>query len=175
MWSPSGAPSIDARMSAARETASDVDLSGDATRGEDSHMTIADDAAQEDFEDLGDLLRYLRKTYASRTGRSRAGMPKVTLTALSLIACMGEHGYPITSGAYSLLEQGKTLPRNPGRFFGAICTCLDVPSTDKYWVLLRYQYAYDLVARSVDRQFADRYVSRGSQALRIHAMNQSLE
>jgi len=138
-------------------------------------MTIADDDAREDFQDLGDLLRYLRRTYASRTGRSRAGMPKVTLTALSLIACLGEHGYPITSGAYSLLEQGKTLPRHPERFFGAICTCLDVPSTDKYWILLRYQYAYDLVARSVDAQFADKYVPRGSQALRIHAMSQPKE
>ena len=138
-------------------------------------MTIADDDAREDFEDLGDLLRYLRRTYASRTGRSRAGMPKVTLTALSLIACLGEHGYPITSGAYSLLEQGKTLPRNPERFFGAICTCLDVPSTDKYWALLRYQYAYDLVARSVDSQFADKYVPRGSHALRLHAMYQPQE
>jgi hypothetical protein len=102
-------------------------------------------------------------------------MPKVTLTALSLIACLGEHGYPITSGAYSLLEQGKTLPRNPERFFGAICTCLDVPSTDKYWALLRYQYAYDLVARSVDSQFADKYVPRGSHALRLHAMYQPQE
>lgn len=138
-------------------------------------MIAADDDAREDFADLGDLLRYLRKTYASRTGRSRAGMPKVTLTALSLIACLGEHGYPITSGAYSLLEQGKTLPRDPERFFGAICTCLDVASTDKYWILLRYQYAYDLVARSVDPQFADTYVPRGSQALRIHAMSHPVE
>jgi hypothetical protein len=175
MRSPSEAPSIDALASAAHKTASCVELNEDPARGKDTPMTIADDDAREDFEDLGDLLRYLRRTYASRTGRSRAGMPKVTLTALSLIACLGGHGYPITSGAYSLLEQGKTLPRNPERFLGAICTCLDVPSTDKYWALLRYQYAYDLVARSVDSKFADKYVPRGSQALRIHAMNQVQE
>jgi hypothetical protein len=162
-----------ALASAARNSTSCAHPGEDSARGKDIPMAVADDDTREDFADLGDLLRYLRKTYASRTGRSRPGMPKVTLTALSLIACIGEHGYPITSGAYSLLEQGKTLPRDPERFFGAICTCLDVASTDKYWVLLRYQYAYDLVARSVDPQFADTYVPRGSQALRIHAMSQS--
>ncbi len=120
-----------------------------------------------DFESFGDILTYLRQTYGARTGQVGRGLPKVHLTALSLIECLTEHGYPITSGAYSLLEQGKTLPKNPDRFFEAVCKCLAIDSSDKYWILLRYQYMYDMMARSVSRDFADRYAPRGQRALDI--------
>lgn len=122
---------------------------------------------QIDFESFGDILTYLRRTYGARTGRVGRGLPKVHLTALSLIDCLTEHGYPITSGAYSLLEQGKTLPKNPDRFFEAVCKCLAIDSSDKYWTLLRYQYMYDMMARSVSREFADKYAPRGQRALDI--------
>lgn len=130
---------------------------------------MAGPAAEEriDFDSFGQLLTYLRQTYGARTGRVGHGLPKVNLTALSLINCLTEHGYPITSGAYSLLEQGKTLPKNPDRFFEAICACLAIDSSDKYWTLLRYQYMYDMMARSVNREFADRYAPRGQKALEI--------
>lgn len=120
-----------------------------------------------DFDSFGDMLTYLRQTYGARTGRVGRGLPKVNLTALSLIDCLTQHGYPITSGAYSLLEQGKTLPKNPQRFFEAVCTCLAIDSSDKYWTLLRYQYMYDMMARSVNREFADRYAPRGQRALEM--------
>lgn len=120
-----------------------------------------------DFASFGDMLTYLRQTYGARTGRVGHGLPRVNLTALSLIDCLAKHEYPITSGAYSLLEQGKTLPKNPERFFEAICTCLAVESSDKYWTLLRYQYMYDMMVRSVNREFADRYAPRGLRALEI--------
>lgn len=118
-----------------------------------------------DFESFGEMLTYLRQTYGARTGRTGRGLPRVNLTALSLIDCLKEHGYPITSGAYSLLEQGKTLPKDPERFFEAVCTCLAVERSDKYWTLLRYQYMYDMMARSVSREFADRYAPKGQRAL----------
>lgn len=125
-----------------------------------------------DFESFGDMLTYLRQTYGARTGRVGRGLPKVHLTALSLIECLTEHGYPITSGAYSLLEQGKTLPKNPNTFFEAVCTCLAIESSDKYWTLLRYQYMYDMMARSVNREFADRYAPRGQRALEMSRQRQ---
>lgn len=125
-----------------------------------------------EFDSFGDMLTYLRRTFGARTGRVGRGLPRVNLTALSLIDCLGASGYPITSGAYSLLEQGKTLPKNPERFFDAICRCLAIESTDKYWTLLRYQYMYDMMARSVNREFADRYAPRGLKALEMSQLEQ---
>lgn len=127
-----------------------------------------------DFDSLGDMLSYLRETYGERTGHSGQDLPKVRLTALSLISCLTKHGYPITSGAYSLLEQGKTLPKHPDRFFEAVCKCLAIEGTDKYWTLLRYQYMYDMMLRSVSREFADRYAPRGQKALDLAQSRQTV-
>lgn len=115
----------------------------------------------EEFSNLGELLRYLRDTYPDRTGQNIPGRPRVNLTALSLIACLKDHGYPITSGSYSLLESGRSLPQDPMRFFEAIGQCLAVSKSDIYWGLLRQQYAFDLVARSVGPDEAERMVPHG--------------
>ena len=133
---------------------------------EEKSMAGEREEGREDFESFGELLRYLRETYGERTGRSRPGGPRVTLTALSLIDCLKHHGYPITSGAYSLLESGKSLPKDPIRFFEAIWTCLAVEQDSKYRHLVKQQYGFDLMARYMGREEAEKAVPHGSAGLR---------
>src|SRR5215472_14556772 len=62
------------------------------------------------FAHFGEALRYLRDTYIERMLPNRPAMPRVRLTALSLIECLQAHGYSISSGSYSELETGANLP-----------------------------------------------------------------
>jgi hypothetical protein len=120
-----------------------------------------------DFAHLGEILRFLRDTYPDRTGQNIPGRPRVNLTALSLIDCLKDHGYPITSGSYSLLESGRTLPQDPMRFFEAVGKCLAVPTSDIYWGLMRQQYAFDLVARTVGPEEAARMIPHGDDYVKL--------
>lgn len=124
----------------------------DETRGENN------------FENLGELLVYLRKTYGERTGFTTHG-PAFTITALAVAETLSEYGYPMTSGSYSLLEHGQSLPKNPERFLDAICTALAVDRSSKYWMLLRYQYLFDYARRMVGDEFAYAHCPRGQRAL----------
>lgn len=124
-----------------------------------------DETGQEDFEHLGALLLHLRLSYMSRL---RAGMPhgaKVMLRATAVADYLKEHGYSMSSGSYSLLEQGKTLPGDAIRFFNLLCECLLITPESKYRPLLMYQYLYDSAVRSIGQDFADEYAPRGAQAL----------
>jgi hypothetical protein len=96
------------------------------------------------------MLREFRETYFERISRKH-GVPnvKMHLTALALIECMREHGYQISSGAYSMVEAGATMPKEPRRFLNAIGTCLDLDA-DQIRQLTE-QVAHDiLVARLGD-------------------------
>jgi hypothetical protein len=124
-----------------------------------------DSVGQDNFATFGDLLVYLRQTYGERVGLNSTGLPRVTLTAQSVAACLKEHGYSMTSGSYSLLEQGKTLPKNPELFLEAVSNCLAVKTTSKYWSLLRFQYLFDHARRYMDEDFAMSHFPRGRQAL----------
>lgn len=126
----------------------------DETRGEN------------DFASLGDLLVYLRKTYGERTGYTTHG-PAFSITAQAVADTLSEYGYSMTSGSYSLLEHSQSLPKNPERFFDAICEALAVKKSSKYWVLLRYQYLYDYARRMVGEDFARDHCPRGKHALEL--------
>lgn len=120
---------------------------------------------QNDFAHLGALLVHLRRTYGERTGYSADG-PAFTITALAVAEKLSHsYGYPMTSGSYSLLEQGISLPKNPERFFEAIGKVLAVDESSKYWALLRYQYLFDHARRTVGEDFAIKHCPRGQHAL----------
>lgn len=127
-----------------------------------------DESGPENFTNLGALLVYLRETYPSRLVDSNDGRPlgpKVSVAALSIAEYLKEHGYSMSSGSYSLLEQGRTLPGTPITFFTLLCDCLAVKPNSKYRPLLLSQYVFDAAARSVGEQFADTFVPHGSRAL----------
>jgi hypothetical protein len=112
-----------------------------------------DSVGDEDFESLGALLVYLRSTFFERVQSSTAGLAHPTLTAQAVADCLSAHRYSMTSGSYSLLEQGKTLPKNPELFMESICKCLGVSASSKYWLLLPNQYMYDHARRYLGAQF----------------------
>lgn len=126
-----------------------------------------DDPGREDFDSLGDLLIYLRQTYGERIQHSGAHFPHISLAQQSVAAFLDEHGYSMTSGSYSLLEQGKTLPKNPERFLDSVSTCLAITPASKYWPLLRFQYMYDHAHRYVSKEFAEAHFPRGKKLLAL--------
>ncbi len=130
------------------------------------HIIYADEArGANDFAHMGDLLVYLRRTYGERTGYAADG-PAFTITALAVAEKLStRYGYPMTSGSYSLLEKGISLPKNPERFFEAIGKVLAVDESSKYWALLRYQYLFDHARRTVGEEFAITHCPRGQHAL----------
>lgn len=116
----------------------------DTTRPPDS-----DDHADEEqtAPRFGRMLRDLRESYFTRVARPQLGngpMSHVKLSALSLIACMQQAGYPISSGTYSLIESGTYFPKNTTGFLAAVRSCLRLNDAD--YSMLVYLLTYDLVA-----------------------------
>lgn len=148
-----------------------VDADGDRPGGDrqdalDLQSLRFDEPGPEDFESLGALLVYLRKTYPARASEGRPIGASMFPTARDVARQLDAFGYSMSSGSYSLLEHGKTLPGDPNHFFGALQRALGVAPNSKYAALLRYQYTYDLTARALGAPAADTIVRRGAAALK---------
>lgn len=124
-----------------------------------------DEPGPEDFPNLGALLVYLRDTYPERLANGRALGARLNLPANAVADYIKQRGYSMSSGSYSLLEQGKTLPGDPIAFFSLLCECLAVKANSKFRPLLIAQYLYDVAVRSVGEMFAETSVPRGAAAL----------
>lgn len=109
--------------------------------------------AEQAAQHFGGMLREFRETYFERISRKH-GVPnvKMHLTALALIECMREHGYQISSGAYSMVEAGVTMPKDPRRFIGAISACLDLDADQDR--ALTEQVAHDILAARLGDEVA---------------------
>lgn len=96
------------------------------------------------FENFGALVYYLRVTHLERVGRKHPDQPirRVHLTQAALIACLEDAGYQISSGAYSEIEQGISIPRDPKRFIEALSIALDLNDDERRQ--LAQQVAYDV-------------------------------
>lgn len=125
-----------------------------------------DEEGREDFSNLGELLIHLRETYPARLAGGALKGVKVTVPASAVANYLKEHGYSMSSGSYSLLEQGKTLPGDASRFFPLIFECLLVQPTSKYRALLVFQYLFDAAARSIGAEFASEVVQKAPAALK---------
>lgn len=124
-----------------------------------------DEPGQEDFTNLGALLQHLRGTYPERLAGGRVVGARPSLPANTVAEFIKERGYSMSSGSYSLLEQGKTLPGDPVAFFSLLCECLAIRENSKYRPLLIAQYMFDVAVRSVGETFAVATVPRGAAAL----------
>jgi hypothetical protein len=93
---------------------------------------------------FGRQLRRLRETYVERTGRgsSSAPMLRTRVSALALIQCLQQAGYSISSGAFSEIENGLSIPRDAPEFLAAVSTCLQL--TDDEQTDLRERLIYDV-------------------------------
>jgi hypothetical protein len=95
---------------------------------------------------FGMLLRDLRESYFTRIAgphKTHGPAPQVKLSALTLIKCMRQADYPISSATYSLIESGASFPRNVNRFLDALRSCLQLSDADH--AMLMYLLTYDLV------------------------------
>jgi hypothetical protein len=118
---------------------------------------------QVEFSGFGHLVRFLRTTHLERVGKTIPGGPEVSVSQMQLIRCMAKHGYTLTSGTFSLIEQGKTLPHDPPGFMDALSKCLGLGPNDFYWYLLRHQYAFDLLTRAAGSAWAAQLVPVGER------------
>jgi hypothetical protein len=110
-----------------------------------------------DFKHFGEALRHYRDTYPDRIRRNSPDMPRIRVSALSLIECMDKRGYSISSGAYSEIESGISLPKDPRTFLDACTKCLAIDEGSPEWQTLVEQLAYDIVVKKLGPEYA-RYV-----------------
>ncbi len=105
---------------------------------------------------FGRQLRALRETYVERTGRgsSTAPMLRTRVSALALIQCLQQSGYSISSGAYSEIENGLSIPRDAPQFVEAVCACLRITGGDKQDLIRRL--AYDVLSARIG-EYAEQF------------------
>lgn len=78
-----------------------------------------------EFESFGAALRYYREHIADRLRPLAPGrLPDIQLTAKEVVSCMREAGYQISQPAFSDIEQGLYLPKDPAEFLEAVVPCL---------------------------------------------------
>lgn len=98
-----------------------------------------------DTRAFGALLREFRLSYYDRVRPHRPGTPspRMRLSALALIQALDEAGFTISPAAYSEIEAGINLPRDPRRFLKAACLCLELKAHECR--MLAQELGYDLV------------------------------
>jgi hypothetical protein len=106
------------------------------------------------FAHFGEALRNYRETYQERIRKHNPDMPRIRITALALIDCMEKKGYSISSGAYSEIESGISIPKDPRAFVEAACKCLAIEEGSDEWRTLVQQLGYDIVAKKLGPEYA---------------------
>lgn len=107
------------------------------------------DRAAANTRRFGLQLRAFRETYSERVAQrnprtpQEAPVPRMRLSALALIDCLSKSGYPITSGAYSEIESGNSIPRDVQAFLEAVSSCLQLTNDERQ--ILVSTLGYDLV------------------------------
>lgn len=106
------------------------------------------------YEHFGEVLRENRTTAYKRRA-VKMGMdpdlPQGVMTQSDLIACMKKKGYSITSGAYSEIETGISLPKDPRAFIDAVAICMSLDPNDPGYVAMNQQFVYDRLSRLGER------------------------
>jgi hypothetical protein len=81
-------------------------------------------------------------------------MPRIRITALSLIGCMDRKGYSISSGGYGEIEAGISIPKDPRSFLEAAAKCLAIEEGSAEWRMLVQSLGYDIVAKKLGPEYA---------------------
>jgi hypothetical protein len=132
---------------------------------DDEQADFTNRAAGLETPNFGALLRHFRENYSERIGRKR-GAPvfRMRLTALALIDCLKDKGYAISSGAYSLIESGESLPKDARRFLSAATQCLELSPEEAEQ--LTDQLGYDVVRSRLGEDVAKRAFPETARTLR---------
>jgi hypothetical protein len=107
------------------------------------------------FENFGAVLRHYRETVSQRLGRP--DLPTMQVTAVALLKCIQQTdtGAAISQAAYSDIENGFSLPRNPERFLHAVASCLAITVGSLEWQMLVQYLGYGLMAQKLGPALAD--------------------
>ncbi len=128
------------------------------------------------FRAFGQMLREYRESYGERMRAKNPRLPRVRLTALALIENLEEQfDFHLTSGAYSEIEQGVTLPRELQRFVDAVTACLGIEKNSLDYHRLIQQLAYDVVAWRVGPDIAQQTVPLVMNLSHLQSLNTSFE
>jgi hypothetical protein len=113
-----------------------------------------------DSRSFGAMLRTLRESYPERVGHARPGtaLGNTKLSAAGLIKCLESHGVSMSSGAYSEIENGLSLPKNPKLFLEAVIVCLELSSKEADALI--DQLGYDIVRSKLGDDIAVRHFKR---------------
>lgn len=111
-----------------------------------------------EFPDFGTALRFYREHIADRIRKYVPGrLPDIQLTAKDVVSCMREAGYSISQAAYSDIEQGQYLPRDPEVFFATVVSCLALDQDSPEYNNLMDHLAYDVLKQKLGAEKAARY------------------
>jgi hypothetical protein len=98
---------------------------------------------------FGEALQAYRESVSDRLRQINPRLPRMQLSAASLIEAMRDVGYSISPGAYSEIEAGNSLPRDPRAFLDAVSPPLAIERDSLEWWILQQNLARDLVSQKL--------------------------
>lgn len=113
---------------------------------------------QLEFRSFGEALRYYREHIADRARRYLPGrVAGLQLNAKDVVAGMKDAGYFISQAAYSDIEQGQYLPKDPGRFLDAVIPSLGLEPNSPEYLNLMDHLLFDMMEQKVGLAAATQY------------------
>lgn len=111
-----------------------------------------------EFESFGEALRYYREHIADRLRlRSGGPSPNVQLSAKDVVAEMKRADYQISQAAYSDIEQGQYLPKDPDRFMEAVTRSLALEVGSAEYLNLMDHLLFDVIEQRLGKAAAALY------------------
>lgn len=101
------------------------------------------------YAHFGEALQAYRESVSDRLRLMNPHLPRMQLSAAVLLQAMREAGFSLSSGAYSEIEAGHTLPRDPSAFLDAVCPALAIERDSLDWLILRQYLAHDIVKQKL--------------------------
>lgn len=106
------------------------------------------------YKHFGAALQAYRESVSDRLRQNNPLLPRMQLSAASLLAAMRDTGYSLSPGAYSEIEAGHTLPRDPRAFLDAVCPALAIDRNSLDWWILHQYLAHDLIKQKLGEDAA---------------------
>lgn len=106
------------------------------------------------FPHFGAALRFYREHIAERL---TPYVPGIQISAKDVVSSMKRAGYPISQAAYSDIEQGLYLPKDPEHFMEKVIPCLAVQMDSPEYHNLMDHLVYDVLKQRVGETAAKEY------------------